>query len=200
MVVAISIPGLQKAHRVRINIGSVTRHLHSLARPVGAGISRLPAERRPQGSLESGRGRIIHAGQAGTAAVHVGDRRRCDAGTETLIRGSVLLPGLLISRKKEEFVFLDRTAQLAAELVLIEDLLGTARTRCRVETARSVPEKVRCVEGCVPKELEGRSMEAVGTRPRHHIHVRAWVPAVAGIIKRGLDLKFLKHVRVRNSK
>src|SRR5439155_6047975 len=104
------------------------------------------------------------------------------------------------SREKEKFIFLDRTADLAAELVLIENLLRAARTGRGIETARPVPEKVRCVERCVAKELEGRSVELVGARPRHHVHVRAWVPAVAGIIKRGLDLEFLKHVRVRNSK
>src|SRR5262249_42105286 len=91
-------------------------------------------------------------------------------------------------------------AELAAKLVLIKDLFGTAGTRRRIESTKTVPEKISRVERGISKELEGCSVKFVGAGFRHHVHIRAWVSPVAGIVEERLDLEFLKHVWVRNGK
>src|SRR5207248_6724095 len=66
--------------------------------------------------------RAESAPETGRAPVAVGSRRQQGCGN-TLRADSVLLPRSLVAEECEQLVLDDRTAQDAAELVLIQDLL-----------------------------------------------------------------------------
>ncbi len=42
-------------------------------------------------------------------------------------------------------------------------------------------------------------MQRVGAALSHHVHVRAWVAPIAGVVERGLDLEFRKGVGIGDS-
>ena len=43
-------------------------------------------------------------------------------------------------------------------------------------------------------------MEIIRSRPGNHIHIRAWIAAVAGVVARSLNLEFRNRIRIRHGK
>ena len=107
---------------------------------------------------------------------------------------SVFLPRSLIAEECEQLVLDDRTAQDAAELVLIQDLL-----RCSAGPIVAIVEEGIGVENRVPQILKRRSVELIRSGFRNDVHIGAWIPPVAGVVGRGLNLELLEGVWTRYS-
>ena len=82
----------------------------------------------------------------------------------------------------------DRAAQAAAKNVLLH---GRTLLSCAIQ------EKLVGVEYIVSEKFIEIPMKRTGTGLQYRIHVPAAVPALTGVIERGLDFKFLNDVRIR---
>src|SRR5262249_43675108 len=81
------------------------------------------------------------------------------------------------------------TANHSAELVLIQDLL-----RCGAGPIVAIVEKGVGVKNRVAQILKGRSVELIRSGFRNDIHVPAWIPPVAGVVSRRLNLELLEGI------
>jgi len=129
--------------------------------------------------------------ESGPEPASAGRRRnRRQEGCGNALRAdSVLLPRSLVAEECEQFVLDDRTAQDAAELILIQDLL-----RCSAGTIVTIVEEGIGVKNRVSQILKRRSMELIRSGFRNDVHIRAWIPPVAGVVCRGLNLELLKGI------
>ena len=140
------------------------------------------------GADAGGRDHVAGEGQAGQ---RVADRGGAELAAALRLRGhdearggSLLPAEPLVVREGEELVSGERSAQRAAELVLLEPGLGLRRGG----------EEVLGLEGIVAVELPRRAVPRVGAGPRHHAHDRARVPSVLRVVGMGEDLELLDRV------
>src|SRR5437867_9310965 len=126
--------------------------------------------------------------ETGRAPVAVRNRRQEGVGKTPRV-DSVFLPRSLVAEECEQLVLDDRTAQNAAELVLIQDLL-----RCSAGPIVAVVEEGIGVKNRVSQIFKRRSMELIRSGFRNDVYIRAWIPPVAGVVGRGLNLELLEGV------
>src|SRR5204863_1441401 len=108
---------------------------------------------------------------------------------ETLCANSIFLPRSLVAEESEQLVLDDGTAQDAAELVLIQDLL-----RCRAGPIVAIVEEGIGVKNRVSQILKRCSVELIRSGFCNDVHIRARIPPVAGVVGRGLNLELLEGV------
>ena len=106
-------------------------------------------------------------------------------------RNPVLLARLLIVGEEEDLVLLDWSAHRTAHLILIQNLLHAA--------AVEIVKEAVGVQIGVAEKLPDAAVELIGARARNHVHVSAWMSAVAGVVSRGLDFEFLNRIGIGNS-
>jgi hypothetical protein len=121
----------------------------------------LRAESRAEGRLIC-RLRPITGGERGQSGVDSGAGRQ-----------AIPLAGSLIAAEEEQLVLLNRAAERAAELVLLQNLLAAS--------AQRILEKAVGVEIFVAEELEQGSVKAIGAGLGDQIDVRARIAAITGV-------------------
>src|ERR1700674_4596724 len=176
VVLAVRQLNIKNVHRHRADVGSIARHvLASAGRPevVVCGMI-LRATGGSQRRCESRRGPV--------ACGYRGKER----GGDPLGRQSILLTRTLIASEDKQLVFDDRAAQRAAELILVQNLLGGGAGR-----VVAIVEEIIRVEDGVAQELKRGPVKLVRAGLRNDVDVGAGVPAVACIVSRGLNLELL---------
>ena len=123
-----------------------------------------------------------------TSAFAVRNRRQEGVGKPPRV-DSVFLSRSLIAEECEQLVLNDGTAQDAAELVLIQDLL-----RCSAGPIVAIVEEGIGVENRVSQILKRRSVELIRSGFCNDVHIRARIPSVARVVGRGLNLELLECV------
>ena len=114
-------------------------------------------------------------------------------------RQTVLLREFLERAEEEKLVLLDRAAEHAAELVLVEHLPAVLLDAVE-HLGIFIAEKLVGIEDGVAEKLKHVSVIIVGAGLGHHVGVGAHVPAVTGVEQRSLDLEFLNRVRVHQDR
>src|SRR4029453_3338058 len=99
------------------------------------------------------------------------------------------LAGALVVDKEEPKLrfFADRPTQAAAEDILFHR---------RSILSGPVQEEFVCIQYIVPEKLVGVTVESPGTRFQNGVDVAAAVAALARVVKRSLNFKFLNNVGI----
>ena len=90
----------------------------------------------------------------------------------------------MIADKEEQFVFLDRAAEHASELVALEVVVGGR-------------EKVASIQVAIAEKLENVSMKRIGAGFGHGVHCSGGAPTLRSVLRAHAQPEFLERIRKR---